>query len=492
MEKTHRIDPLDVITSRSSQEVFTPPKTANLLLDLLPAEVWKNPNILWVDPVTKSGVLLREIRRRLMEGLTEAIPNVEARFIHIMNYQVLAFSTSEISALTARKTLFGIKTVTRSPLRELGIRDSVFVPAPEKNPPPTVLAERLLREGSYANEDHTCASIPTMIEFIKSKRLRDRINLVEKVIIVGNPPYQEADGGHGTSARPIYQLFIQHSQQFCDELVFVIPARWYTGGKGLSDFRQSVLGSNQVKNLRDFPDSREVFPNAEIGGGVCFLHWVKDYNGLCNYSVGNGPSTTRNLNARDVFVRDNVGLEILHKVESAKYPSFAASLSAHKPFGLRTFFHDFCDEGKDAIPCLTKDGTKHVKRKHIEAGADLIPIWKLAIGRGVFQGGAPSKDGKYRVLNTCKVLPANHVCLETYFVTTADWSAKEAQNAADYCWTKFVRFLLKLRTTSQNMSRDTFEWVPILDFTKRWTDEDLYRHFNLSKREIEHIEKVIK
>ena len=163
-------------------------------------------------------------------------------------------------------------------------------------------------------------------------------------------PTSSNDGGFGTSAAPIYQLFVEQAKKLEPRfLSMVIPSRWFAGGKGLDDFREAMLGDDRVRSIDDYLSGVGRLPRRGAEGRRLLLPLGPRQPGPCRRHhalQGWAPSTaTRPLleEGRDVFIRFNEGLSILKKVvavETGQSACFAADdkrfdrWSARKPFGL--------------------------------------------------------------------------------------------------------------------------------------------------------------
>ena len=293
--------------------------------------------------------------------------------------------------------------------------------------------------------------------------------------VIGNPPYQISDGGAGVSATPIYNRFIEaikttHPGAIC----LIIPAKWYSGGKGLDKFRGEMLGDRHISTLVDYSNSLDVFPNVDVAGGVCYFVWKEAYNGKCKYTnYRNGKATTayRDLNEFQTFIRYPVASEIVKKVKEDGELTLDKVVSSRKPFGLAT----------TAKPMKTGDitlryngGRGPYKSTEIRVGTEMIDQWKIIISRLTAEhAGQPAKDGKYRVLSTMELLKPGEICSETYLVAGAFDSKEEATNYMDYLKTQFVRFLILQIAMTQQLSKASFAFVPCQDFTRKWTDKQL-------------------
>ena len=312
--------------------------------------------------------------------------------------------------------------------------------------------------------------------------------------VIGNPPYQISDGGAGVSATPIYNRFIEaikttHPGAIC----LIIPAKWYSGGKGLDKFREEMLGDRHISALVDYSNSLDVFPNVDVAGGVCYFVWKEAYNGKCKYTnYRNGKATTayRDLNEFQTFIRYPVASEIVKKVKEDGELTLDKVVSSRKPFGLAT----------TAKPMKTGDvilryngGRGPYKRTEIRVGTEMIDQWKIIISRLTAEhAGQPAKDGKYRVLSTMELLKPGEICSETYLVAGAFDSKEEATNYMDYLKTQFVRFLILQIAMTQQLSKASFAFVPCQDFTRKWTDRQLFEKYDLSSEEVNYIQGMIK
>lgn len=312
--------------------------------------------------------------------------------------------------------------------------------------------------------------------------------------VIGNPPYQISDGGAGVSATPIYNRFIEaikttHPGAIC----LIIPAKWYSGGKGLDKFREEMLGDRHISTLVDYSNSLDVFPNVDVAGGVCYFVWKEAYNGKCKYTnYRNGKATTayRDLNEFQTFIRYPVASEIVKKVKEDGELTLDKVVSSRKPFGLATTAKPM---KIGDITLRYNGGRGPYKSTEIRVGTEMIDQWKIIISRLTAEhAGQPAKDGKYRVLSTMELLKPGEICSETYLVAGAFDSKEEASNYMDYLKTQFVRFLILQIAMTQQLSKASFAFVPCQDFTRKWTDEQLFEKYDLSSEEVTYIQGMIK
>ena len=315
--------------------------------------------------------------------------------------------------------------------------------------------------------------------------------------IVGNPPYQESDGGGGSgrSASSIYPYFFKQSVELKpDYISMIMPSRWFNGGKGLDDFRASMLSDSRISRIVDFCDSKYCFPTSDIAGGICYLLWDKKHSGNCLMKniLKNGAtfSDMRILNEYPVLVSNNRAIHIIRKVLNHKELMLSEVVSSRKPFGLDSSA-SFDKDGDIFLRSSKGNGT--IRRERINSGLDMLEKYKVITSKVSFEhAGVPDKDGMMRVLSVVQVLPKNSACTESYLVNGTFETEDEAMNMAQYLKTKFVRFLLMQMLASMNMTKSTYCFVPMQDFSKAWTDEELYAKYGLSDEEIAFIDSMIK
>ncbi len=327
--------------------------------------------------------------------------------------------------------------------------------------------------------------------------------------VAGNPPYQIMDGGGtGSSATPIYNKFVDLAEEINPDFVsIIIPAKWYTGGKGLDDFRSKMLNDRQIVNLHDYEDSRDCFPTVDIAGGVCFFLWQKGHNSKCdviNIVKGKTTRSHRFLNEHDTFIRNKDVLDIINKVKSQTTNGFLCQkVYSRKPFGIRSFQHGFPASPSRNIALFGSDGITYLEEKEVPQNKQLIPKWKVIMSKASAEhAGQTDANGKKRVVSRLEVLPPNTICTESYLLLDVFENESEAENMKKYIRTQFVRFLLASILITQNIVRDKFAYVPIQDFTSNsdidWSvsiadiDCQLYRKYGLSADEVAFIEKMVK
>ena len=487
--KAHVPDILDCIANLSSDEVFTPPDVANQVLDLLPEDLWSNPDIKILDPCCKTGVFLREAARRFMKGLEGKIPDEEKRREYIFKNMLYGIAITQLTALVSRRSLY----YTKEADNELSV---VKFDNPDGN-----IAYKRTEHDYVQGKCKICGSPYEHLERGDSMEnyayqfIHDHEVLNMKFdVIIGNPPYQLNDAGFGASATPIYQLFVEQAFRLKPRYVsMIIPSRWFAGGKGLDSFREKMLDSRNFRSLVDYLDASEVFNGVTIKGGVCYFLWDKNYDGKCLIkTINNGvesPTLERFLGDEgDIFIRHNSALPILEKIRQLSFDNMEEMVSNQRPFGLRTNFKDFEPKSfKNAIKLYTNDGVKYIKKSQILTKVEWLSKWKVLTPMAAGTGEYPNI-----ILGTPIISEPDSCCTETYLVVGTFNTKLEAENCALYLSTKFARFMVALRKNTQHVTSSRFKFVPKLDFTKKYTDEILFEKFGITKKEIEFIDTIVR
>lgn len=313
-------------------------------------------------------------------------------------------------------------------------------------------------------------------------------------VIVGNPPYQLDTGGSGRQARPIYQLFVHQAKKLNPRfMTMIIPSRWFAGGMGLHDFRKEMLNDDRISTIVDYIDARQCFPGVDIAGGVCYFLWERYNHSDCtviNRFNEKEYISKRPLNEFKTFVRFAPAVSILKKVLSKKEKGFTQIVSPTRPFGLQTSDRP---TGTGRIHLVSSGGEGLITSSKVTTGKDMINKWKVMTSKTSHDhAGQPDKDGTRRVLSRVEILKPNYVCTESYIILGAFSQKEKAQNCLQYVKTNFVRFLISLLSFSQDITRERFAYVPLVDMNESWTDKKLYERYGLNKEEIGFIESVIR
>ena len=485
-------DVLSCLANLSNDEVFTPPEVANAMLDLLPQELFSNPDTTFLDPACKSGVFLREIAKRLIAGLEPQFPDLQDRLDHIFHKQIFGIAITELTSLLSRRSLYCSK-----------YPNSTFSVSHFDDPQGNIRFKRInhvwrdgkcLYCGASASQYQRADELEThAYEWIHVQKPEELFGMKFDVII-SNPPYQLSDGGNNASAIPLYQKFVEQSKKLNPHYItMIIPSRWYAGGRGLDKFREAMLSDRRIKELYDYQNADDCFPGVDISGGICYFLWDSHYNGMCrvtNNDAQRPNSSFRFLNQFPILIRSNVAVSIVQKVHERQKKTLNQYVSSQKPFGLRTYARP--DKTGDLI-LRWNGGRGPVERSRVTAGLDIIDKWNVIVSRVFFEhGGKTDKNGQNRVLSILEILEPQEVCTETYVVVMSFDKKKEAENLYKFLKTKFARFMILQATSSIMITRNAFMFVPVQDFSKPWTDEELYAKYGLTQEEIDFIESMIK
>lgn len=493
-------DVLSCLANLSNDEVFTPPQLANQMLDMLPQELFHSPDTKFLDPCTKSGVFLREIAKRLIEGLADTIPDLQERIDHIMHHQLYGIAITRLTSLMSRRSLYCSKDASCKYSISLfddadgNIHFDEIQHTWQNGKCRYCGASQEVYDRGEDLETHA-------YEFIHTDNPNELYNNMTFDVIIGNPPYQLSDGGgSGSSAIPLYHRFIQQAKKLNPKyLTMIVPARWYTGGKGLDEFRDEMLHDKRIRALIDYNDSRICFPGVDIAGGVCIFLWDKNYQGACNViNIINDTiqyDSFRHLDEYEVFIRDLRTISIIHKVQKLKEPTMDSMVYSRNPFGFPSTYN-FCNSQPSSaasVQIMTSKGDFYVPQKDITSNVDIVDDWKVVMSKtSAEHAGQADKDGRKRVVSRIEILGKQHICSESYLLIGHLYTKNSSENLVDYIKTKFFRFLLSSVLLTQNISKDKFQFVPQQDFSKPWTDEELYKKYNLTEEEIAFIESMIR
>jgi site-specific DNA-methyltransferase (adenine-specific) len=536
-------DVLTCIANLSNDEVSTPPEFANRMLDRVAtswadthggANVWANKTLKFLDPFTKSGVFLREITARLAAGLAEEIPDIRERVDHILTKQVFGIGITHLTTLIARRSVYcsksanGKHSIAKSFTTEAGniwfeslnhtwAGATEFIETADAKGNP--VREGVNGKCVYCGASQVAFDRAEGLEthayaFIHTDDITARIaelfgDNVQFDVIIGNPPYQLDDGGYGNSAAPIYNKFVEQAKKLNPRLLaMVIPARWFAGGKGLDDFRESMLTDRRVRTIDDYLNASDVFPGVGLKGGICYFLWDRDSPGECRVTThfkDETPSTvTRPLleKGADVFIRFNEGLSILKKVvtvetghsELLSLPEskrFEQLVSVRKPFGLDTTFKGKATKRDGDLSVYQNGGTGYIPRTSITAGIDFIDKWKVFAGYAA--PGTGNKDTyPHRIISTPFIGEPGSISSETYLCIGPFDSKEQAASALSYLACRLTRLLILLHKPSQHVTRKVYTFVPTQSWTQRWTDDALYEKYGIAEDEVAFIEKVVR
>lgn len=304
-----------------------------------------------------------------------------------------------------------------------------------------------------------------------------------------------SDGGNGASARPIYNEFVEQAKKLNPKyLTMIIPSRWFAGGKGLDEFRKNMLEDRHISKMVDYVNAKDCFPGVSLGGGVNYFLWDKSYCGKCEFTnIHDNKKVTsaRDLNEFSVFVRYNEAVSIIHKIINSGDSSLVDCISNRNPYGFPSSSRG--NENELEIKLYSSAGFGYVNKNELTTGLSSVVNYKVIISKVTSEhAGEPDKSGKFKVISRAKILNPNGICTDSYLVAYNNPEKAAVKNFYTYLCTKFFRFSLLQSVSSINLSKEKFCFVPIQDFSKPWTDEELYAKYNLTDEEIEFIESMIK
>lgn len=482
----------------SDSEITTPEHVASEMVNLIPDECFNNLKcssesrildiaskmgefaVAVVRRCEELGIPINDIRDKVLSIPTSSIAYEFTRKV----YEVLGLDVSSIAENFNSYALLKIKGV-----KEDGSEDDTLDYIKICN----ILSQRKTMSAISLTDTQSAEEEESKMKFSA---------------IVGNPPYQEADGGASASSRPIYQHFVDISRKLEPSYVsIIIPTRWFAGGKGLDVFRQSMLDDTHIKELHDCLHPEEIFPDTNNRGGICYFLWDKDYdnespekmkvvthNGNNEVIEAIRPMKTRDL---DIFIRNSSALSILDKVVPDDTTDVMTShISPRKPFGLdgnfvkSTDFHSDKKGISNPIKCYGKaKAVGYVEASSIPSHGEWVHCWKVFMPYANNIGTELNDDNQ----NTFIGEP-DSVCTETFLAVGQDDNLTEQQckNLSNYLRTKFARFLLSLSKISQHGTSKTYRFVPTVDFSEEWDDKKLYEKYGLTQDEINLIESSIK
>ena len=491
-------DVLLCLANLSNDEVFTPPNLVNQMLDMLPTEIWSNPDARFLDPVCKTGVFLREIAKRLMDGLEKKMPDKQKRISHIFKNQLYGIAITELTSLLSRRSVYcskkanGRYSVCEEFQDEQG---NIHFKKMKHSWKDGKCIYCGANQDVYDREDTLETYAYNFIHTDKPEKLFN----MKFDVIVGNPPYQLSDGGHGRSASPIYQKFVEQAKKLNPRyLTMIIPARWYAGGKGLDEFRAEMLKDKKIRKIVDFENSNEVFPGVDVAGGICYFLWDRDNEGLCeitNLYNGEKINTERSLNEFPILIRHSKAIPIIRKVirkNENNGKRLSDSVSSRKPFGLPT---NYGPQNK-GVPCwfIQKIGLKCAAMKDVTDENAILKKWKVLIPPAPIAGQTDfSKPVGFYYDGNTRMAKPGECCTESYIVAGAFSSEKEAVSFKSYLFTKTIRFLLLQTVVSQHVTKEKFYFVPDLGkYEGTYTDEMLIKRWGIKKEEWQFIDSKIK
>lgn len=410
-------------------EVMTPLELVKEMLNTLPKEVWSNPNLKWLDPANGAGTFPYVVIYKLMNGLkdVEGFEDTEVRYKHIVENMIY---TCELQSRNVFLWLCGVDP------KDEYTTNSYW--------------------GSFLDEgfDYHMKNVWDVDKFD---------------IIIGNPPYQEMDGGNGASAKPIYNLFTEKSIKISSIILFITPSRWFVGGKGLDGFRKMMMNSNKISSIKHFDDASEIFgKSVEIKGGVSYFL----YNINFNDSETNINGNKFILNKYDIIIKDVNSIVILDRINIKD--NLSKITDSRSYFGIATNFEKREDSkiSNEYVKCYfskSKGFEKWINKKNLKK--DNLS-WRVCTPRAAGSTGNLNKFGNLFIIQ-----PGEH--LSDSYISFRVENKEQGESLISYLKTDFVSLLLSLRKIDHSVKPDTCKWIPIVPFDREWNDRLLIEHFNI-------------
>lgn len=495
-------DVLSCLANLSNDEVFTPPNIANAMLDTLPQELFNNPDTTFLDVACKSGIFLREIAKRLLVGLKPQIPDLQERINHIFTKQLYGIAITELTSLLSRRSVYCSKysnskySVVPFDNSEGNIRFRQTQHSWITESGRTFCEYCGVNKETVLGADERGVTLEShAYEFIHTEKPEEIFNMKFDVVI-SNPPYHLEDAGNGKSAKPIYQLFVDKAKQLEPSfLVMIIPARWYAGGKGLDDFRASMLSDRQMRKLVDYENYKDVFPGlGGLAGGACYFLWQKGYNGKCevvNFNKDASSTTHRFLNEYDTFIRQNLAVKIVKKITSQEEHFLKDRVSSRKPFGLPTNY----EPKTSGIPCwfIQRIGCQFASNDDVTDSNNYLNKWKFLFPKSPIAGQTDFTKpvGFYYDGNT-RIAKPGECCTESWLVAGAFDTEEATISYKSYIFTKVARFLLLQAVVSQDVTKERYAFVPdLMVYDHQFSDEELCQRWGITPDEWAYIDSRI-
>ncbi len=509
LNELHNPDILNCLANLSNDEVFTPPDIANRMLDTLPKELWSDKNAKFLDPFSKSGVFLREIANRLLEGLKDKIPDLQERVNHIMQHQIYGIAITELTALLSRRSLYCVKN-TQSEHSVTSVFD---------NENGNIIFDDIGHTWDKSGRCEYCGVKQAILGDDKRENLeahayqfihnQNPFKDMKFDVIIGNPPYQLSDGSGASTdaAMPIYHKFVEQAIKMKPHyLCMILPSRWMVGGRGLNKFRDKMLLDKRIKILYDFENAKDIFSGIHIDGGVCYFLWDKKYQGKTDYifRANDGTTIKNKLYLKndyfDYVIRDNRILSILEKTKKER--RFSEIVSSTKPYGIRKFLFNsperYPNSGlskkrfQNSVKIFGVKGVKggarrkigYVSREIITNNVDTIDKYKLFF----------TTSYSTNAIQPPEIIMGepNSVCTETFLLIGVFDSEKEQKNCLSFMETNFFKVLLYFGKGTMQVTKNVFKLIPLQNFDEEWTDEKLYKKYGLTEEEINFIESMIR
>ena len=438
--------PISEKAKKERGEVFTPKKTIYDMINELPIDVWINPNLKWLDPASGLGNFSIVIYKKLFEGLSKWEPNEEKRRKHILEKMLYMVEFDKGNVFFMKKILCANK-----------YNLNIFI-------------------GSFINHKSYDKSIKVF-----NGKFNNGKDIKSFDIILGNPPYNDKNG-----RSPIYNIFIEKALMICNIfLLFIIPSRWFSGGKGLDSFKKMMLNRTDIVLIKHIENASEIFGNeVDIKGGVNYFLINKKYKGLCNFN-----GSLIKLNNFEILINDYKYYSIIKKLIKFK--------SINELYKGQHFFNILTDDKRlvslkrnnNYIKCYVSKKQNLDRIKYINKNL-IINNKGEKINYNYFKviSTKASGEGVFDSFGYTQIIEPTNVHSYSYFHFKVK-NEKEAKSLLSYLKCILPNFMLSLKKISKDISKETLKWVPLPPLDRLWKNEEVYKYFGLKPNEIKIIEE---
>lgn len=335
---------------------------------------------------------------------------------------------------------------------------------------------------------------------------------------VGNPPYQDQSvGDNETFAPPVYNKFMDAAYQVADKVELIHPARFlFNAGSTPKPWNKKMLSDKHFKVLEYNPDSKSIFANTEIKGGIAITYHdsESDFGEIGTFTPYlELNSILHKVRSHPDFItfRDTVITRTAYRLTDKlhkDHPEAIGQLSNGHAYDMSTnifdripqvFFDVKPDDGIEYIRIFGRTNNervyKWIRRDYVNKVVNLDKY-------KVFMPSA-NGNGTFGELLSNPVLSVPGIgATETFISIGICDDEYQSKNILKYIKTKFARSLLGVLKITQHITPEKWEYVPLQDFTAnsdiKWDnsiseiDHQLFLKYDFNQKEIDFIEANVK